>query len=133
MRKIKTYRPPGDKSPVAEFLSGLEPRLAEKTAFQIIRTAALHPSEMKEPHIKHFVLERYRDFYELREKSKILIRIIFTIGDGDIILLAPFIKRQRRDSEKALEQAVRMLTDIRTHPERVVEFQLPSSIGSTKK
>lgn len=133
MRKIKTYRPPGEESPVTQFLSALAPRLAEKAIFQIFRAANLHPSEMKEPHIKHFVLERYRDFYELREKSKILIRIIFTISDGDIILLTPFIKRQKRDSEKALEQSLKMLADIRAYPERMAEFQLPGINGITKK
>ena len=130
MRKIKTYRPPKEEAPIVLFLNSLEPRLAEKIIFQIYRAATLHPSEMKEPHIKHFVLERYREFYEIRGKSKILIRIIFTIRDGDIILLVPFIKRQKRDSEKALEQAVRTLADIRMNPEHVVEFKLPGTIGS---
>lgn len=122
MREIKMYQPPGEKAPVALFLASLEHKLMEKIIFQIFRIANLHPAEMREPHIKHFVLERYSALYELREKSKILIRIIFTISDGDIILLTPFIKRRKRDSEKALEQAVRILADIRAHPECVVEF-----------
>lgn len=80
--------------------------------------------------MKHFVLEKYSDFYELREKNKILIRIIFTIRDGDIVLLVPFIKRQKRDSEKALEYAVRVLGDIRAHPEYAVEFHPPMLTGN---
>lgn len=130
MREIKVYRPPKEEAPVVQFLNNLEPRLAQKTVFQIFRAATLHPSEMKEPHIKHFVLERYREFYEIRGKNRILIRIIFTIRDGDIILLTPFIKRQKRDSERALEQAVKILADIRKHPERAVEFKLPSTCDS---
>jgi hypothetical protein len=116
------YQPNEEDAPVALFLSSLDPRLTRKILLQILRLASLHPAEMREPHIKHFVLERYSALYELREKSKILIRIIFTISNGDIILLTPFIKRRKRDSEKALEQAVRILVDIRAHPECVVEF-----------
>jgi len=124
MREIKIYQPPGESSPIALFLNGLDQKLKEKIIFQIFRVATLHPAEMREPHIKNFVLERYSALYELREKSKILIRIIFTISDGDIILLTPFIKRQKRDSEKALECAVKILADIRTHPEYAVDFSL---------
>ena len=122
MRGIKMYQPNEEDAPVALFLSSLDPKLTRKILLQILRLASLHPSEMREPHIKHFVLERYSALYELREKSKILIRIIFTISNGDIVLLTPFIKRRKRDSEKALEQAVRILADIQAHPECVVEF-----------
>lgn len=122
MREIKIYQPAGEKSPVVLFLNGLDQRLRQKALLQIVRAAELHPAEMREPHIKHFVLERYSALYELREKSKILIRIIFTICDGDIILLVPFVKRQKRDAEKALESAVKILSDIRAHPERVQKF-----------
>ena len=78
--------------------------------------------DLKEPHFKHFVLEKYKMLYELRERNKVLVRIIFTIQDGDIILLAPFIKRQPRDTMKALELSLRMLADIREHPEFAVNF-----------
>ena len=61
--------------------------------------------------------------YELREKNKVLARIIFTIRDGDIILLAPFIKRQPRDTMKALEQSLKMLADIRDAPEFAVNMK----------
>ena len=78
--------------------------------------------DLKEPHFKHFVLEKYKMLYELRERNKVLVRIIFTIQDGDIILLAPFIKRQPRDTMKALELSLRMLADIREHPEFAANF-----------
>lgn len=130
MRGIKMYQPNGAEAPLTRFLSGLDPKLTRKILLQIFRLASLHPAEMREPHIKHFVLERYSALYELREKSKILIRIIFTISDGDVILLFPFIKRQKRDSEKALESAVNILADIRAHPDYAVEFHPPFHPGN---
>ena len=45
-----------------------------------------------------------------------------THGDGDIILLVPFIKRQSRDTMKALEQSLKMLADIRENPEFAVNI-----------
>ena len=71
--------------------------------------------------------------YELREKSKVLARIIFTIRDGDIILLAPFIKRQPRDTMKALEQSLKMLADIRDAPEFAVNIEMGGISVKTMK
>lgn len=80
---------------------------------------------MKEPHYKHFSLERYRGFYELREKGKALVRIIFTYPpEGGILLLHAFVKRQKRDTMQALEQSLRILALLREHPERAVEFKV---------
>lgn len=36
---------------------------------------------MREPYVKHFCIERYQALYELRAKSKNLVRIIFTLTD----------------------------------------------------
>jgi hypothetical protein len=46
-------------------------------------------------------------------------------------LLFPFIKRQKRDSEKALESAVKILADIRAHPDYAVEFYPSLHPGNT--
>lgn len=56
-------------------------------------------SVMREPYVKHFTLERYSSLYELRAKSKTLVRIIFTMTpDGDVLFLTPFVKQHRRDT-----------------------------------
>ena len=123
MRTIKIYVPPGQPGPLLEFLSTLDEKLQRKLLRQILRLSQIHLCDLKEPHFKHFVLEKYNQLYELREKNKVLVRIIFTIRDGDIILLAPFIKRQPRDTMKALEQSLRMLADIREHPEFAVNME----------
>ena len=55
---------------------------------------------MREPYVKHFGIERYQSLYELRAKSKNMIRIIFTrMENGDTLFLTPFIKRRQRDTE----------------------------------
>lgn len=123
MREIKIYRPPGAQGPLMEFLPGLEEKLRHKLLWQIFRLSQIPLCDLKEPHFKHFVLEKYSHLYELREKNKILVRIIFTIQDGDIILLAPFVKRQPRDAMRALDLSLKMLADIREHPECAVEFK----------
>lgn len=123
MRAIKVYMPPGQPGPMPEFLASLDEKLRGKLLRQIVRLSHIPMCELKEPHFKHFVLEKYSQLYEVREKNRILVRIIFTIRDGDILLLAPFIKRQPRDTMKALENSLRMLADIRENPEFAVNFE----------
>lgn len=118
------YRPPGCEPPIPRFLAGLEPKLMEKVARQIFYLADTPPALWREPHIKHFSLEKYSQLYELREKNKILVRVIFTVCGGDIVLLTPFVKHQPRDTMKALEHSLRILADLRECPERIVEFSL---------
>ena len=64
--------------------------------------------------VKHFCIERYQALYELRAKSKNLVRIIFTLtDDGDILFLTPFIKRHKRNTMQALDRSLDCLTHIR--------------------
>lgn len=125
MRAIKVYCPQGGTPPFYEFLSLLDVRLSYKLLYQIASLIDRPLSDMKEPHIKHFSIEKYSHFYEVREKSKVLVRVIFTIHDGDILLLAPFIKKQPRDTMRALELSARMLSTVREHPECAIKFTLP--------
>ena len=99
MKNIKVYKPPGEASQVETFIEALEPKLREKLVWQIFRLSRTPPAGLKEPHYKHFSIVKYRDFYELREKNRIVIRIIFTVQpDGEILLLHAFQKRQPRDT-----------------------------------
>lgn len=83
------------------------------------------PSALREPHYKHFVIEKYRDLYELRERGKLIVRVIFAFRpDGQILLLHGFVKRQSRDTLRALEQSLRALADLREHPEAAVEYKI---------
>ena len=124
MRTVKIYSPPGEEAPMEKFLATLDQKLQKKLHRQFCIMSRSSLSDLKEPHYKHFVLEKYNQFYELREKSKILVRIIFVICDEDILLLTPFIKRQPRDTMRALEASLRMLAEIREHPEYAVNMEI---------
>ena len=124
MRAIKIYESLDGAVPMREFLASLDKKLRRKLLMQIVRLSQVPLCELKEPHFKHFVLEKYSQLYELREKNKVLVRVIFTIQDGDIILLAPFFKRQPRDTMRALEQSLGILADIRDHPECAVNIEV---------
>jgi hypothetical protein len=122
LRSVKIYHPPGRAAPMDQFINSLDSKLQKKLRFQLFLLATKPDYELKEPHFKHFVLEKYSQFYELREKSKILVRIIFVMDGEDILLLTPFIKRQPRDTMRALEASIRMLAEIREHPDYAVNI-----------
>lgn len=123
MDNIKVYKPPGCESQVEAFIEGLEPKLRNKLVLQIFRLSRTPPAGLKEPHYKHFSIEKYRDFYELREKSRVVIRLIFTVRpDGEVLLLHAFMKRQSRDTMRALERSLKLLSSLRVHPEYAVEY-----------
>ena len=125
MDNIKVYKPPGSDSQVETFIEGLEPKLRDKLVWQIFRLSRTPPAGLKEPHYKHFSIEKYRDFYELREKSRSVIRIIFTMRpNGEVLLLHAFQKRQSRDTMQALERSLKLLSLLREHPEYAVEYKV---------
>ena len=122
MRAIKVFQPPGQTAPLEEFLSTLDNKLQKKLRRQFFLLAHAELCNLKEPHYKHFALEKYSQFYELREKSKILVRIIFVVYGEDILLLTPFVKRQPRDTMRALDASLVMLAEIQEHPDYMVEI-----------
>ncbi len=123
MENIRVYKPPGGVSQVEAFIKGLEPKLRDKLVWQIFRLSRTPRAGLKEPHYKHFSIEKYRDFYELREKNRIVIRVIFTmLPNGEILLLHAFQKRQSRDTMQALERSLKLLSLLRDHPEHAVEY-----------
>lgn len=123
MGKLLLYKPPQGNAPLLEFLAGLDDKLRIKLLWQLAYLSRKSLVEMKEPHVKHFVLEKYSSLFELREKNRVLVRVIFQIRDnGDILLLAPFIKKHSRDTMKALELSLRMLTHIEQDPRCAVNF-----------
>lgn len=73
MKGILIYQPTSKSAPLADFIDGLDPRLREKILLRLYFLTQLEKPEMKEPHFKRFSIERYRDLWELRVKSKVLI------------------------------------------------------------
>ena len=123
MDHIKIYKPPGSSAQAADFIEGMEPKLRDKLVRQIFCLSHTPLSELKEPHYKHFSIEKYRSLYELREKGRVVVRIIFTIcPNGDYLLLHAFVKRQKRDMMQALEHSLRLLAQLRDHPDWAVEY-----------
>ena len=120
---IKVYKPPGGVCQVKAFIEGLEPKLRDKLIRQILYLSQTPLPELKEPHYKHFSIEKYQSLYELREKGRVVVRVIFTpCPNGDYLLLHAFVKRQKRDTEKALEHSLRLLASLWDHPEYAVEY-----------
>ena len=125
MENIKVYKPPGGVCQVEAFIESLEPKLREKLVMQIFRLSRTSAAGLKEPHYKHFSIEKYRDLYELREKNRVVIRIIFTVRpDGEVQLLHAFQKRQSRDTMQALDRSLKLLSSLREHPEYAVEYKI---------
>ena len=110
MFPIKVYHlsPAAHSPPFAAFMAGLEHKVRRKILTQLA-LLTLNPG-MGEPHVKHFKQDRYIRLYELRTRSKVMLRIIFTFTeDGDILLLEPFIKRHKRNTMQALEKSLQSL------------------------
>lgn len=63
MRAIKVYCPPGAEPPLYAFIDALDGKLKAKLLWQIFRLRNLSACELKEPHFKHFSLERYSQMY----------------------------------------------------------------------
>jgi len=123
MKDVLVYRPPDTPAQAALFIESLEPKLREKLLRQIIPLPRMPPSILREPHYKHFTLERYRSLYEVRAKGRVAVRITFTIlPGGRILLLCGFVKKQSRDTMRALEQSLRILLALQEHPEYAVEY-----------
>lgn len=111
MRKIYTYEHEGE-CPVSHFFDNTNDKITNKLKYQL-RYIKDEKNVFSEPHIKHFSIEKYRRLYELRIKATgVMVRVIFYERNGEIILLHAFYKRDRKDTEKALETALKILNSI---------------------
>lgn len=100
--------------PLLEFFGLLDEKQRQKLLSLFALLLQSPAAVMREPYVKHFCIERYQALYELRAKSKNLVRIIFTLtDDGDILFLTPFIKRHKRNTMQALDRSLDCLTHIR--------------------
>ena len=128
MSKLMIAMPSDKTPPLYDFFND---ELNEKQRQKLLSLFALMlqapVSVMREPYVKHFTLERYSSLYELRAKSKTLVRIIFTMTpDGDVLFLTPFVKQHRRDTMQALESSLSLLDRMRdgscSYQELSIEF-----------
>ncbi len=111
MRKLYAYAP-DSRCPVQEFLQGMEKKIQDKLRFQLAYILDEN-SSFVEPYVKHFSLAKYRQLYEIHViAAKTMVRVIFHEKNGEIILLYAFHKRDRKDTERALEAARRIYDEI---------------------
>mgnify|MGYP001059662577 FL=1 len=59
MKNLFVYQSPGRAPQVAAFIDSLEPKLREKLIWQLHRLSATPRSGLREPHYKHFSVEKY--------------------------------------------------------------------------
>ena len=111
MRKLYAYAP-DTRCPVQEFLQSMDAKIQDKLRFQLAYILDEH-SSFVEPYVKHFSIAKYRQLYEIRVKAaEQMVRVIFHEKNGEIILLHAFHKRDRKDTERALEAARRIYEEI---------------------
>ena len=113
MRKIYLLDGLERKNSVKTFLETATPKMRKKFEFM---KAYLKDEKniLSEPYIKHFGTEKYKELYEIRLRvSRTMVRIIFCMADNNVILLHAFKKRDKKDTENALEFTVRLLNDLR--------------------
>ena len=123
MKKIYIYISPDGNAPFLNFIRSLDPKQQKKLDYSL-KCLVLSKGKLSEPQVKHFSIERYRQLYELREKAQVLLRVVFTLDeDGNIILLSPFIKRHKRNTNQALETSLKMLKDINKYPDSLREYK----------
>lgn len=108
MRKIYLYHNGGD-CPVADFIELADQKIRRKFAF-CMDYIKEERNGFCEPYVKHFSIEKYRQLYECRIKATgRMVRVIFYEHNSEILLLHAFYKRDRKDTEKALEAARKLL------------------------
>ena len=108
MRKIFVYKNDA-RGQVDTLIKSSSIKIKKKFEF-VLRYIADEKNQFKEPYVKHFTIEKYKRLYELRLKADgMMVRIIFYSIDENIILLHGFIKKDRRDTEQALEYSLKLI------------------------
>lgn len=132
MKKIYLYTAPDGTVPFLRFLAITDEKMRSKLLYAL-KCLVLFPDRMTEPYVKHFSIERYKNLYELRERIRILVRIILTFDkDGNIIILHPFVKKHDRNTVQALESSLRMLNQIDSQTASLTEYQWKGGIDGEK-
>ena len=122
MRKIYLYKDDGARGQVDTFINTSNIKIKKKFDF-ILKYIADERNQFKEPYVKHFSIEKYKRLYELRLKAAgAMVRIIFYNIDDNIILLNAFIKRDKRDTEQALEYALKIIERLDRVAETPIDY-----------
>ena len=109
MRKIYVYRNDDGELPVLRFIESTHKKIRNKFDF-MLHFVKDERNMLCEPYVKHFSIDKYKMLYELRIRANgTMVRVIYYKAEENIILLHAFFKKSRRDTENALEYALKIL------------------------
>ena len=110
MRKIYAYRNYTGEIPVLRFIESTHKKIRNKFDF-MLHFVKDERNMLCEPYVKHFSIDKYKMLYELRIRANgTMVRVIYYKAEENIILLHAFFKKSRRDTENALEYALKILS-----------------------
>lgn len=110
MRKIYVYRNDSGEVPVLRFIESTHKKIRSKFDF-MLQFVKDERNMLCEPYVKHFSIDKYKMLYELRIRANgTMVRVIYYKAEENIILLHAFFKKSRRDTENALEYALKILS-----------------------
>lgn len=110
MRKIYVYRNDAGEVPVLRFIESTHKKIRSKFDF-MLQFVKDERNMLCEPYVKHFSIDKYKMLYELRIRANgTMVRVIYYRAEENIILLHAFFKKSRRDTENALEYALKILS-----------------------
>ena len=110
MRKIYVYRNDAGEIPVLRFIESTHKKIRNKFDF-MLHFVKDERNMLCEPYVKHFSIDKYKMLYELRIRANgTMVRVIYYKAEENIILLHAFFKKSRRDTENALEYALKILS-----------------------
>ena len=116
------YKSDDARGQVDTFIKTSNRKIKKKFDF-ILRYIADEKNHFTEPYVKHFSIEKYKRLYELRLKAAgMMVRIIFYNIEENIILLNAFIKRDKRDTEQALDYALKLIERLDRSAETPVDY-----------
>ena len=109
MRKIYVYRNDTGEIPVLRFIESTHKKIRNKFDF-MLHFVKDERNMLCEPYVKHFSIDKYKMLYELRIRANgTMVRVIYYKAEENIIFLHAFFKKSRRDTENALEYALKIL------------------------
>lgn len=106
------YNEENPKMSITAFIDELNPKIRKKYEF-VLKLISDENYQPREPYVKHFTIERFKKLYEIRLKaSNTMLRIIYYEKNKSIVLLHAFVKKDKRDTEHALNHSLKLIEAI---------------------
>lgn len=108
------------------FCEGMDRKTKQRMGLALLTLEMTLTDGSLNPAIKHFQMKCYSGLHEFRTKiGAKMVRVIFTYWrDGKILLLTPFYKTQPRDTEGALDKALKMLAEVKAGESTVKDLPI---------